>query len=244
MSTYKAQTYAATLSAYLSAKYGHTYNWDEVNHDELGTRIGLAADAQDAEPTSDQPTLRVFAFTGDSGEIHELAEGNRETLSDTMMKAMANLPLRTRAVALWANATMRTIPDELADDMRHGADPDQPTMARIIRERGRRIDCQTVMVVGDDAQVLNMHTPHGTLTETAHNGNDQAQVGGVVADATRSLYMFAKWQDGIEQRVREAVAAEQATAPTSDLDDNDLATWRAWCAEYDATEGNNTQDNN
>ena len=64
MNTYKAQTYAATLSAYLSAKYGHTYNWDEVNHDELGTRIGLAADAHDAEPTSDEPTLRVFAFTG------------------------------------------------------------------------------------------------------------------------------------------------------------------------------------
>lgn len=245
MSNYKANTYAATLTAYLSAKYGHTYNLDEMDYDQLGSRVGLACENSDDEPSteSNEPTVRLFAFTGDSGEINELATGGRENLNQLINESMHNLPLGTRAVAVWSDATMRAIPNDLADDMAHGANPEMPTIAREIRERGRRVDCKNVLVIGPDAQVISMHTPYGTMTETAHDSDDQTQLGGTLPDAARALYAFAQWQNSIEQKVREQVAREKIEHHDDDLSEADKAAWSAWLAEWNEQEGDNNTNN-
>ncbi len=228
----KAKTYADTLSALMQVKYGHTYNLSPLTDQNIDGACGLAGDQQEArnfDEGKQEPTVRVFAFVGESGEITETAAGYSENYEQLLAQSMHNMPLGTRAVGVWANSTMRTIPRELEDDLRAGGNPDQPLMAAYIREHGKPLDVHTVLVCGTDAQYMNLHFQHGTLSESS--GGDDDAIGGRVADGLRHLYAFTIMQAGVEKRVREQVAAEQANTPEGQAEAAERDLWREFLAQ-------------
>ena len=229
----KAKTYADTLTALLQVKYGHTYDLTPITDPAaIGGALGLAGDqheARDFDQNADAPTVRVFTFSGDSGEITETAAGYSENYEQLLAETMRHLPLNTRAVGVWASSTMRTIPPELEDDLRAGGDPDQPMLARYIREHGKPLDVHSVLVCGPDAQVMNLHFTNGTLTETC--GADSDAIGGRVADGLKHLYAFTVIHNGIEARVRELITAELANTPEGQREAAERDLWREFLAQ-------------
>lgn len=234
---------AESLKDYLAIRHGKTYNTAEIEPESI-SKVGLVGSAPNGAPSEKparegEPIARLFAVSGRSLAITEL--GNTDDHDgnpyDLIRWAFTRLPENTQAVALWAQATMRAIPSDLAPEFDAGASPNQPSIWQAITDRGEMIECDQVVVMSfggmisdsyltdgrgrirceiDEAEGIQGQMPHalGALLVTAEMTNSiYARVRAEMSESTAD--QFAEIDEMLE-RVRSMVEGETTEPPTDE----------------------------
>lgn len=195
---------AELMRDHFSLVYGKDYPTNEIEPSDI-SEIGLLGADEEGQPTLEpregEPIVRLFAIVGKSQAVEIIGEGGDPY--ELITEAMTELPEGTVALSLWAQATMRAIPNDLKGDFEAGASPNQPRIWHEIKERGRVLETDQIVVIGRDGFLTDCYLAEGRLRMEI---TDAHELAGRMPIALASLFVMVGFTNSLYERVRREVA--------------------------------------
>jgi hypothetical protein len=195
---------AELMRDHFSLVYGKDYPTNEIEPSDI-SEIGLLGADEEGQPTLEpregEPIVRLFAIVGKSQAVEMIGEGGDPY--ELITEAMTKLPEGTVALSLWAQATMRAIPNDLKGDFEAGASPNQPRIWHEIKERGRVLETDQIVVIGADGFLTDCYLAEGRLRMEI---TDAHELAGRMPIALASLYVMVGFTNSLYERIRREVA--------------------------------------
>jgi hypothetical protein len=195
---------AELMRDHFSLVYGKDYPTNEIEPSDI-SEIGLLGADEEGQPTLEpregEPIVRLFAIVGKSQAVEIIGEGGDPY--ELITEAMTKLPEGTVALSLWAQATMRAIPNDLKGDFEAGASPNQPRIWHEIKERGRVLETDQIVVIGKDGFLTDCYLTEGRLRMEITEAHDLA---GRMPIALASLFVMVGFTNSLYERIRREVA--------------------------------------